>query len=190
MPSSAMLGELVLPGTAAAPDPDPGTHAPGGDLASAKCEIVADLRQDRRTLRAFYIAQLSLVFSLAIVFAAVATAGLVISVGRLRAGFDPADLKDVVAVLATGSTSLFGGVTVRLLKRFNVLGKSWMAEERKLTRARNLVRMGEDKDTIRAALADYFASRNPQSAERENDNDVAPGSPPRPASNPPVASGN
>jgi hypothetical protein len=130
MPSSATLGELVLPGTAAAPDPDPATHVLGGDLASAKCEIVADLRQDRHTLRMLYITQLSLVFLLAIVFAAVATAGLVISVAKLRTGFDPANLKDVVAILATGSASLFGGGTVWLLKRFNALGKAWIAEER------------------------------------------------------------
>lgn len=151
----------------------PAARASAVELGIAKGDIVADLGRDRGTLRVLFITQLLLVLFLALLFAGVAAAGLVISLGMLGGGFAPTDLGDVAAVLAGGSTSLLGYGTVRMLMRFDRLGRDWIAEERKLTRTRNLVRMGDDKSALRDLLADYCAAgASPPSAREE----TAPGS--------------
>lgn len=157
MPVSATHREQVRATLPATDEPHPAVCASAVELGIAKRDIVADLRRDRGTLRVLFIMQLLLVLFLALLFAGVAAAGLVISLGMLGGGFAPTDLGDVAAVLAGGSTSLLGYGTVRMLMRFNRLGRDWIAEERKLTRTRNLVRMGDDKPALRDLLADYCA---------------------------------
>ena len=124
-------------------------------LAIAKADIIADLRRDRLTLRMVYLAQLVMLLLLACVFAAVAVTGVVMSLRGMGTGFSPTDLKKVAEVLATGSASLLGVCTIRLLERFHRRGRDWMREERRLTQVRNQVRLGDSKRALRAILAAY-----------------------------------
>lgn len=164
MPLSATYRDGVRAKGAAAGRPRPAVRASAMDLA--KAHIIADLRRDRLTLRMVYLAQLVMLLFLACVSAAVAVTGVVTSLRGMGPGFSPTDLKKVVEVLATGSASLLGVCTIRLLERFHRRGQDWMSEERRLTQVRNQVRLGDSKRALRAILAEYHRVAAPAKRPR------------------------
>jgi hypothetical protein len=97
--------------------------------------------------------------ALALVLAIIASAGLVITIVGFGSGMPASHLANLMKVLATGASSLVTAGVIALLKQFHRRARIWLREEQRWTRVINLVRMGDDRESVRRLLEDYGAGQ-------------------------------